>query len=257
MDADRINKRYPHPAHSPVLISEVTRMSGIIRCVAGFDTRAQKMVRPLQAASSNWPLGDNRSVFEVGHLVDVTPTGARGKTFPHATEDTPLSRMPKVLERFDEATTYGLLIGTCVGSFTEAFGVKLIDNQYVAVGTRCPSLVGISVPRKNLTFHTGYGEKLRLRVTDSDNETYDLGVTSDRLLGLFNKARDSSAPFGVNEANPWLSENGPSQRLILRVGLARPFDGKKGWDPLRCYLQLNGIVCPEDHYHVLPYDEVD
>lgn len=257
MDAAKILKTYPEPAYNPVLISEVTRMGGDYRCVAGLDVRRQRIIRPLLTPGSNWRIGGDRSVFEVGHLVHVRPTGVPGKVYPHATEDTPLEKAPKVLERFDEETTYQLLIGSCASSIRSGFGVTFVDDQYVVAGTKCPSLVGVRIPRKKVTFHTGYGGKLRLIVNDSDGVMYDLGVTSDRLLNLFDNAKNGKAPFGISEANDWLKK-APDEVLILRLGLARAFDGKeKAWNPLRCYLQLNGIVCPRDHFHVLPYGDED
>jgi hypothetical protein len=119
-------------------------------------------------------------------------------------------------------------------------------------------LVGVGIPRKRVAFHTGYGGRLRVVFTDGDGVTYDLPVTSDRLLKLFNNAKDDDSPFGVAEANSWLKENGPTQVLILRLGLTRAWDGgDKAWNPERCFLQLNGIICPEDHFDVLPYGDED
>ncbi len=244
MDHQAVSTTYPSPRHLPVLITEVTRMAGDIRCVAGIAIEDLRMIRPLQASGSNWSLGANRSVFEVGHLVDVTPTGKRGTTHPHAAEDTPLARFPSVLERFDESTVYSISVGACGTSLTDAFGGNLLESSYVTIGTKCSSLAAIVVPRSRLRFHIDSWLKLRLIATDSDGTTFDLPVTSDSLLNRFNRAKEPSAPFSVEDANEWLLERRASEGIILRVGLARPWDGRKDWNPKRCYLQLNGIIRP-------------
>jgi hypothetical protein len=245
MKKSHIDAKFPQSSFEPVLISEVTRMSGEMRCVAGLNVASQAMVRPLKSDGSNWRLGDDRSVFKLGHLIDLKPTGRRGAVLPHATEDTPLRDLPVVLERFDEATAHALLVDSAAKSVSFAVGVTLHDAKFVDEGTRCPSLFGVRAPRRKIRFHTGFDEKLKLQVDDADGAHYDLSVTCDRILSLFDGAR-GRAPLGADEANDWLGKYGLAENVILRVGMARPWDGNRGWEPRRCYLQLNGIVCPKD-----------
>jgi hypothetical protein len=43
--------------------------------------------------------------------------------------------------------------------------------------------------------------------------------------------------------------NPADEELILRIGFSRPWDGKlNGWNPRRCYLQANGLICRRDNY---------
>ncbi len=103
--------------------------------------------------------------------------------------------------------------------------------------------------RRQVRFFEDFG-KLRLELRDSDGVTYNLPVTSDELLHIFSPS-DNEAFFGVDEANEWLSVNPPRTELIMRIGLARGWiGGDANWNPPRCYVQLNGIICPEDNYHI-------
>jgi hypothetical protein len=52
--------------------------------------------------------------------------------------------------------------------------------------------------------------------------------------------------------NQWLRSLG-SEQLILKLGLARAWGGQDGqWNPLRCYLQLNGVIFASDFEHYVP-----
>lgn len=86
-----------------------------------------------------------------------------------------------------------------------------------------------------------------------DDVLYRLPVTCDRLRHFFSSGDDEPEPtFGIAEANRWLGASSPRSEIILRIGLARGWGGKEGaWNPRRCYVQLNGIICPEDNYHIL------
>jgi len=252
MNESQIKAKYPPGRFKPVLISEVTRMSRGNYCVAGWDIHAGKMVRPLQPSGANWRLGTARHVFFVGHLLNCVPSDRRNTAYPHATEDMLLSETPSLLEKFDEPTTYGLLLDKAFESIQQLFGLPLLENKYLPDGTRCPSLGGVRVVCSRVHFiEDGFG-KLRLVLQDADNISYRLAVTSEELRHIFSASDEDAEPFfGVAEANEWLSVNPADSEIILRVGLARGWAGRDGvWNPRRCYAQLNGIICPEDNYHV-------
>jgi len=115
MNENQIKERYPANHFLPILISEVTRMSMGYYCVAGWDIHGRRMVRPLQSSGANWKLGTDRSIFSVGHLINCVPSGRRNAIYPHATDDLLLPEPPSLLAKFDESTTYTLLID---GAFT-------------------------------------------------------------------------------------------------------------------------------------------
>jgi hypothetical protein len=233
------------------VVTEVTRMSRGLYCVAGMNLHDRKMMRPLMADGSNWHLGSKRDVFHPGHVIRCVPTGVRAAVMPHATEDTRLSRLPEFLLELSESELYALLLPTAKDSIALAIGAQPIDNKYVEEGTKCRSLGGVSVVRDQIRFSFDWG-KLRLALTDSDGADYDLKVTSDWLQHVFSPSDEEAEPhFGVDEANEWLDVNTETDKIILRVGLARPWDGRENnWSPLRCYLQLNGIVCSTDNWHI-------
>lgn len=251
MNEDDVQRRFPGPKHYPVLVSEVTRMTSGYYCVAAWDVRHRRMVRPLQLSGENWQLGADRSVFRVGSLLDCSPSGRRTGMYPHATEDLPLTRNPTLLEHWDESATYAFLLPTTVRSIRELYGRPLTEDKFLADGTVCPSLGGVRIRRERTAFEQDT-YKLRLRVHHSDDVHYRLPVTCDTLRHLFSPGDGDAEPFlGVAEANEWLCVTGPDTEIILRIGLARGWAGPDGvWSPRRCYVQLNGIVCPEDNYHI-------
>jgi hypothetical protein len=172
--------------------------------------------------------------------------------YPHATEDLLLSAAPSFLESFDESTTYGLLLPSTFQSIQQLFGRPLVDGKYLPNGTNCSSLGGVRAARRRVSFIEDSFGKLRLQLQDIDNVVYRLPVTCDWLRHLFSPSDEDAEPhFGVAEANEWVCVNPPDADIILRIGLARGWSGKDhGWHPPRCYAQLNGIVCPEDNYHI-------
>lgn len=252
MNENEIIVRYPAKQYLPVLVSEVTRMNSGDYCIAGWDIHSHKMVRPLQASGSNWKLGTNRSVFAVGNLINCVPSGKRNSVYPHATEDLILSTPPTLLQQFDELTTYSLLIENSFNSIREIFGCQPAENKYIPDGTKCSSLGGLRVERNRVHFIEDGYHKLRLHLNDIENTVYWLPITCDHLRSIFSPVDENAVPhFGVAEANEWLCVNPPDCKVILRVGLARAWAGKDGeWSPRRCYVQLNGIVCPEDNFHI-------
>ena len=72
-----------------ILITDVTEMAQGY-CVAGWDTAAKRMVRPLPDGS-NWAtdlLG--RHGVAAGRSISAEPRGKANGVYPHLTEDTPI-----------------------------------------------------------------------------------------------------------------------------------------------------------------------
>jgi hypothetical protein len=121
--------------------------------------------------------------------------------------------------------------------------------------------MGVLAPRRNLNFRQDSSFRLRLSFCDSDGTSYDLPVTCDTLNRVFGStgSDDLEHWFGVSEANEWLRADSPDQLLLLRIGFARAWAGKDMvWNPMRCYVQLNGIICPDNYYSIFagpPSDE--
>ncbi len=240
MSSDEIKAKYPAGDSRPVLITEVTRMSNGVYCVAGFDVHSGKMIRPLQPPASNWRL-TSRDVFAPGNLVAFKYTGARGNgAYPHRTEDTVVAATPNVLEALRPEDVYDTLRESLFPSIAELYDNQLIENKYVNDGMRCRSLGGVMVSPEQLQFDEYFG-KLRLRIRDNDGTNYSLSVTSDELRTAFhNDPREQPNVIG---ADAWLASIPRDRQPVLRLGLARAWDGKEQkYDPKRCFLQLNGLI---------------
>ena len=197
-------------------------------CVAAWDIHNRRMVRPLQPSGENWRLDADRSLFRVGSLLDCSPSGRPSQAYPHATEDLPLTRSPTLLEHLDESTTYAFLLPTTARSIRELFGRPLAEDKFVEDGAQCPSLGGVRIRRERTAFEQDAYGKLRFRVHDADDVLYRLPVTCDRLRHFFSSGDDESEPtFGIAEANRWLGASSPRSEIILRIGLARGWGGRK------------------------------
>lgn len=226
-------------------------MKGEVRCVAAWDVHAERIVRPLQNNGSNWSIGDDRTVFLPGHLLACEPRPAPPLgALPHRNEDLPLVALPTVLASLDDAAQFELLLPFASHTIQGVFRRPLIENKYVEDGTDCPSLGSVVARRRNGRFIESSFGQLRFRFRDEDGVSYDLKVTSAQLYWMFDP-ENPNALFGVDEANEWLEVNRPDGQIILRVGLTRAWAGKnQEWNPSRCYLQLNGIITPDDHYFI-------
>lgn len=252
MNVNNIKHKYPAARFHPVLVTEVTRMNKGFSCIAAWDIHEERIVRPLQYNGDNWQLASDHSLFFPGHLLNCSPSGRVRSVLPHAHEDFILTRLPTLLERFDEAETYKLLIDKTDSSVSSVYGQRIVEDKYIVEGTNCKSLGSIRSQRRNIKFFQDMYGKLRLRLQDLDGIVYILPVTSDELLRAFSPTAEELEPhFGVDEANEWLEVNAPEQHLILRIGLARGWSGKdNAWVPKRCYVQLNGIICPSDNWAI-------
>jgi hypothetical protein len=235
-----LKNKYSVSDARPVLLTEVTRMSGGVYCVAAFDLHAAKMIRPLQAPGGNWRL-TSRNVFAPCNVVAFQYSGGRGNgAYPHRTEDTVVLGQPRLLETLSQAEACDVLQGSLYNTIAELYENHLVDRKYVNDGTRCRSLGGVAVPIRHLRFDESFG-KLRLEIQDNDGSAYSLGVTSDELQSSFQNNR-ADYP-NLSGANKWLASFSAESVAILRLGLARAWDGKdQKYDPKRCFLQLNGII---------------
>lgn len=213
-------------------------MRGGFFCVAGWNLHVGEMSRPLQPNGDNWRLQPGTPIVPCNVVNFDIVSGGHG-AFPHRTEDTLVAREPHLLEALSEPEAYKILRDTAFPSIATLFENQLVQDRYVVDGTHVRSLGGVLVPVQNLQFFETF-EKLRVHVRDSDGMAYGLKVTSDELQTIF-------AQDGVTGANEWLQRASRDSPLILRVGLARAWDGPdRNWDPKRCYVQLNGVIRSTD-----------
>ena len=251
---EQLKQRYPAGQFHPVVITEVTRMHHGHFCVAGWDIHAGQMVRPLQPSGAHWELRNGQLPFRVGEVIHCHPAHREHGSPPHSHEDFLLLKIPGALKQFNEKETFDLLQRTVDTSVRKMFGQHLIDDKYIPDGAECRSLGAVCVQRRNVRFIKGYRPgKLRVELYDSDRILYDLPVTCEALLHAFSQEQpNSKSHSGHDAANQWLQVTRSDQPVMLRLGLARGWEGSDGtWNPKRCYLQLNGIICRDGNWRII------
>ncbi len=215
-----------------IVVTEVT-LYGKLRCVAGFDRRIGRMVRPEPVAGGFWPAivcGPN-TTFHPGHVVRF-----RGETpdtaMPHRSEDVVVAGDPYRSGVLSEVEFKTVLARAADISAEVAFGPHLVfdgTKAYVPAGSPCGSLACETVLAERLGLsELVFGDEHRLKL--------GIELRGHKLL-LPVGAKDLKQAFqkeGLADAKALLPERGLCQ---VRLGLARPFDAA----PDRCYLQVNGI----------------
>lgn len=223
-----------------VLITDVTDMQPGKQCVAGWDIDNECMVRPL-------PDGDNWTTTAVdaygispGVVVEFEVAGrVHNGSYPHSTEDKDvLSNKVNVIGASgvdwtgaDAPKTGDTVQGVFARSIKNSSEFRgVLKGVHVTTGTKCHSLGGIEIARRQLTLETdsfrGGPEKLRAILDDGEN-TYSLSVSSSALKAAF-------AQGGLPAANALL----PKGNIFhVRLGLARAFQDS----PDKCTLMLNGV----------------
>lgn len=219
-----------------ILVTEVTRMTHGLVCVAGIDLESAAMVRPLQRDGSNWE--ENTwvvpDILRVGNIVLLKPALPPAAAHPpHATEDLRAATLTR-LTRVTPAQLYAACVETADPDLDAIFAPHLIDRKYVVDGTACRSLGCILVPVDALAVSVPF-DKVQVAWQDKGS-WYNLSVTELAI-------RSAAPALGKAMLEERLAA--ATGRIALRVGLARGWDGgERTYDPKRCYAQLNGAIVP-------------
>ena len=220
-----------------VLITEVTRMTGGIVCVAGLDVATGKMVRPLQVDGSNWEEASwvEADFFRVGNIVGLTPANSPASTqFPHAMEDFRCAMVTK-LGVATPTQLYKACVETADRNVDTLFANQLVTGKYVLDGTNCRSLGCVLVDAGAISLQVPY-DKVQVSWQDPPHVWHNLSVTEVAI-------RTPEADVGLRLLRARLLH--VTGDIVLRLGLARGWAGADGsFDPKRCYLQLNGLIVP-------------
>lgn len=217
-----------------LLITDITEMAGNTYCVAGWDTAANRMVRPLPNGS-NWSAALlSQHGIVAGRMIQVTSRGTANGIFPHRTEDTAVDPASIQATNGLFSNWVGPNAPQVAPDLSTGFGGHLQWNSvwqgvrqgvYTLPGVRCSSLVAVRVPRANLSFSESFG---KLKATLNDGAaSYQFTVSSKVLK----EARRVGGLPAVNNALPARNE------FHIRTGLARPYDA-----PPKCYAMLNGVL---------------
>lgn len=218
-----------------LLITDVTNF-GDLRCVAGWDLKRDKMIRPEPHPTGFWPADKIAPAgkFEVGKTVSFEGTMPNPVTdYPHMTEDRVVTSEVAAGPILKAAQVKELLREAAFESLDEIFdGNLVVDGQkaYVPVGAKCKSLGGLIVPAKGATIesYNNFQGKQRLRLCFRDGTTH----LAPNLTST--KAYVAHAEGRLDEVNSKIAK---ADNLLLRIGLARGFPAV----PNRCYLQVNGL----------------
>jgi hypothetical protein len=217
-----------------ILITDVTEMSGVNYCVAGWDAPNKRMVRPLPSGG-HWPQAlIEKYGIQSGTVLKAKPLGEATGTFPHLTEDTPID--PASITTSQSSPDWvGAAAPEVSASISQAFSNNLQWNKvfrgvhqgvYVLKDTRCSSLAAVKVAKGAISFSEPFGKLLA--VLNDSTSRYQLSVSSH----IYKKAWREG---GLAKATSILPNR---TSFHLRVGLARDFEGQ----PNRCYLMVNGIL---------------
>lgn len=237
-------RRFPLGKSRPVLVTEVTRMSGAV-CVAAYDLHGGRIVRPLPPNITNWPNAEfTSSRITVGTVLGVVPSNPQpASAYPHASEDLRLAGNPVGLGILPSAEIVEALQPTADHTVSTIFGGNLIDRKYVEELIQCRSLGTIMVAVSDVRpFANSYG-KLRVAFADFAGTSYDLPVTDMEAQQIL---AQGDADAAADHLRAKLAKHRRNTKIMLRLGLARAFAGvpPQNWQPMRCYLQCNGFLYP-------------
>jgi hypothetical protein len=237
-------RQFPLGQRRPLLVTEVTRMSGAV-CVAAYDLHARRIVRPLPRDITNWPNVEFTSGrITVGAILGVRPSNSKlASAYPHATEDFRLEDSPTRLGALTSAEVVEALRPTADRTVTAIFSGNLLERKYVEELQQCRSLGAILVAVSDVRpFVNSYG-KLRVAFTDVVGISYDLPVTDMEAQQIL--ARED-AEAASDYLRGKLAQHRRKREIMLRLVLARAFSGvsPQSWQPMRCYLQCNGFLYP-------------
>jgi hypothetical protein len=222
-----------------IIVTDVTEMGAGHFCVAGWDSAASRMVRPLLPGRHGWPaswIGPDR--FWPGNHIGFRQATSRPKgEWPHATEDTEI--VPGSLDVISGGAPHGWTRGLAASvspTLAKAFGQAVRCEPKAGIRTRAavvsgsavPSLGALIVRPDRLEFRNGPirdgRPQLRARLTDPDG-CYDLPVVAHQLRQHHRKGGTAEVAREIGPG-PW----------HVRLGLARPFNGGKA-----CFVMVNGV----------------
>ncbi|WP_125996553.1 hypothetical protein [Sphingomonas sp. S-NIH.Pt15_0812] len=238
MKLAKLRASYPlDGTHRPILMTEVTRMTGGLVCVAGIDIHAGTMARPLYPNGNNWPEAEwcPTDIMVVGNIISVERHPRVPTLYPHATEDMSVVRAFKSGD-ISKKSLHDVCRELHDASISSIFSQTVIDGKYISDGTNCRSLGCIEITPDRIHPHVFY-DKLRINIHDIDGRYYDPPVTE---LETKNTG-DANAGLAALQAR--LAAHDHDYPIILRIGLTRGWVGPDhNWDPKRCTIQINGIV---------------
>lgn len=239
MSLAKLSKKFDRDEGRLVLVTETTRMGGGLVCVAGLDINSGDMVRPLQGDGSNWSESEwvDTGYMVVGNVLSLPPAHAGNPAYPHANEDFRVKSV-RIQGQASASELYAACAEASDQDIDAIFGDCLVERKYTVADSKCRSLGGIEISARRLEVSTFYN-KTQVSFQDRWKNWYNLPVTE-----LLTK-NEGDTEAGTQALAARLASAG-WQNVILRLGLTRAWDGgPQGFDPKRCFLQLNGVILPD------------
>lgn len=237
MGLGKLREAHKIAGERQVLVTEVTRMSGDLVCVAALDIHSGRMVRPLQGDGSNWEEAKwtQAGYMVVGNVLSLVSAAQGNPAYPHASEDHRVATV-RLLGAATQSELYEACRETADGDVDSIFGGELVDGKYVVADQKCRSLGCIMIPSSKLKASEFYG-KVQVSYRDGQGVWHNFPVTELATKSV------GDAVSGAAALNARLAAASFFKPVAVRLGLARAWDGgAKAYDPKRCYLQANGII---------------
>ncbi|MDT0682309.1 hypothetical protein RM543_06410 [Roseicyclus sp. F158] len=238
MSLKALREQFADGQSRQILVTETTRMSGDLVCVAGLDLDSGQMVRPLQGNGSNWEEGKwvDEGYMVVGNVLSLSLAEQVTSAFPHASEDFRVKAVG-IKGKANGSELYTACAETSTRDIDSVFDGCLIDRKYTEANSRCRSLHGLEISAAKIDVSVFY-DKIQVSFRDRWRNWYNVPVTEL----LTKKTGDPEA--GCKALSERLESAGRSI-VVLRLGLARAWDGgSQHFNPKRCYMQLNGVIIP-------------
>lgn len=224
-------------ARQSIIITDVTEMRvGVTYCVAGWNSQANRMIRPLPGVGNNWPnthIGP--ALIWPGNEFHFDESALKNNgTFPHTSEDLVISTQNMQIATNMNRDWNPLVQPSTSASLSAAFGNAVTWRVYnqeryhtvVPAGTNVASLGAITIQSTDIDFFVDDFDSIRCRLSDSD-ATYKLPLVAHNLRIIWRQQ-------GIEALQTTFSNAG---LLYVRLGLARPYDAH----PDECTVMVNGI----------------
>jgi len=203
-----------------IIVTEVTNMHMGVVCVAGWDGKEKRMVRPLSGSGHHWNASFARpDLYQVGNVVQLAPSGdCTQRGMPHAHEDFVVRVPPALVGRIEQGDLPSAIADSESRTVEEIFDGNLVESRLVMAGADCPSLGAVRVNPRRMGFELkrkpNGPDQLRCWFYDESNDRYNLPVTSRAIQSI-------NSQEGVSAVNALKTG---SQQAHVRIGLAHPFD---------------------------------
>lgn len=142
-----------------------------------------------------------------------------------------------MLEQLTESTLFSALAPHVDDSIDKLFDGNVQERKYVIDATRCRSLGSLLVSAGSANIAIDNFRKTRFSFKDRTRQEYNLPVTDLRVA-------DGQADRITEIVRRIAHARERMSQILLRIGLARGFDGSGRWNQKRCYLQVNGVFFP-------------